>query len=185
MSSPIPSGAIAHRCWLRARVQRLLVIALCCAGFLLAVPTLLVDYSNAVMQYPDGSSMTTRCPIQHIAVWKNLSAGLRGQAVQANHTVGTEEESKLLTAFPDLLVTRLYRILAGRSKAAAEILLLFYIGALGGTAYLLWDLTSQFESDGWRRLKQRLKENGGARSDRRICHSAWWRRRLKHQAREP
>jgi hypothetical protein len=113
---------------------------------LLAIPTLLVDYSNAVLQYPDPFSMTTMRPIEHIAVWKSLAAGLSGQQLQASHAVGSAEESKLLTAFPDLIVARVYQVAAGRSKAAAEFLILLYVSALGFTIYRLWASVRKLES---------------------------------------
>ena len=139
------TAAVAYQLWIESQAQRLLVVSLCSIALLLSLPTLLVDYSNATLQYPDAFSLTTPYPVQHIAVWKNLLAGLRGRPVQARANVGTDEESKLLMAFPDLLVTRAHQVLAGRSTVAARILVGLYVGALGCIAYLLWISVSRAE----------------------------------------
>jgi hypothetical protein len=131
-------AAIAYRLWFQSRMQRLLLITLCCAGFLLSVPTLLVNYSNAVLQSPDAFNGATPYPVQHIAVWKTLNAQLHGRPVKIRADAGSEEEVKLLAAFPDLLVMRLHQVLAGRSKPAAGLLLVFYLAALGCAVFLLW-----------------------------------------------
>lgn len=138
------AGAIAHELRFHSRARRLLLVSLCFIALLLSIPTLLVNYSNAVLQYPDGFSGTTPYPIQQIAAWKNLLAGLHGQTVQARPGSGTDDVSRLSIVFPDLIVTRAYQGLAGRSKAAAELLLLLYFIALGCTAYLLWSSVSEF-----------------------------------------
>jgi hypothetical protein len=132
------AGAIAYELWSQSRVRRFLLIGLCSIALVLSTPTLLVDYSNAALQYPDPFSETTSYPIQHIAVWKNLLTGIQGRPLQARPNVGTAEESKLLMVFPDLLVMRVYAVVAERSKAAAEILLLLYISTVGYVVYLLW-----------------------------------------------
>jgi hypothetical protein len=132
------AAAVAYHLWSQSRAHRLLLVALCTIGFLLAVPTLLVDYSNAVLQYPDAFSGTTPYPIQHIAVWKNLNAELHGRPIQLRANVGSAEESRLLTAFPDLLVTRVHQVLERRSQPAAALLLLLYLTALAAAVLLLW-----------------------------------------------
>lgn len=134
----LAAGAIAYELWSQSRVRRFLLIGLCSIALVLSTPTLLVDYSNAALQYPDPFSETTSYPIQHIAVWKNLLTGIQGRPLQARPNVGTAEESKLLMVFPDLLVMRVYAVVAERSKAAAEILLLLYISTVGYVVYLLW-----------------------------------------------
>jgi hypothetical protein len=139
------AGAVAYELWSQPGVRRLLLVGLCLIGLVLSIPTLLVDYSNAVLQYPDPFSETTAYPIEHIAVWKELLTTLHGQAPQVRPNVGTAEESKLLMVFPDLLVMRIYTVLAERSKAIAEILLLLYVGAVGYVTYLLW-LTGKREA---------------------------------------
>lgn len=132
------AGAVAYELWFQSRVRRLLLTGLCSIALVLSIPTLLVDYSNAALQYPDPFSETTPYPIQHVAVWKNLLTGLHGRPLQARPNVGTAEESKLLMVFPDLLAMRVYAVVAERSKAAAEILLLLYVSAVGYVACLLW-----------------------------------------------
>ena len=131
------AGAIAYELWFQSRARRLLLVALCSIGLVLSTPTLLLDYSNAVLQYPDPFSMTTPYPVEHIAVWKNLLTTLHGETPQVRPNVGTAEESKLLMVFPDLLVMRIYAVLSERSKTLAEILLLLYLGAVAIVTYLL------------------------------------------------
>jgi hypothetical protein len=131
------AASIAFQLWSQSRAQRFFLAALCSIGFLVSIPTLLVDYSNAVLQYHDAFSGTTLHPVQHIAVWKNLNAELHGRPVPVRANVGSEEESKLLTVFPDLLVMRVHQVVANHSKPAAALLLLLYLTALGCTAYLL------------------------------------------------
>jgi hypothetical protein len=140
------AGAIACELWSQSRVRHLLLVGLCSIGLALSVPTLLVDYSNAVLQYPDPFSETTLYPIEHIAVWKSLLTTLKGRPPQVRPNVGTAEESKLLMVFPDLLVMRVYTVLAERSKAIAEVLLLLYVGAIGYVTYLLWYIVGKREA---------------------------------------
>ncbi len=140
------AGAIAHQLWSQSRVQRFLVGALCLLALLLSIPTLLVDHSNAVLQYPDAFSGTTAYPIQHLAVWKTLLTAVHGRPLPVRPNVGSNEESKLLTVFPDLLVMRAYQVLAERSYAAARILLLLYVGCLGSITYLLWSAVRNREA---------------------------------------
>ena len=132
------AGPIAHRLWLESRIQRFLLVSLCVIAFLLSLPTLLVNHSNASLQYPDAFDRTAPYPIQQIAVWKNLLAGFQGQTVQARPNLGTDEMSRLAIVFPDLLIMRAYKVLAGRSKLGAQVLLLIYLSLLGCTAYLVW-----------------------------------------------
>jgi hypothetical protein len=131
-------AAIAYRLWSQSRIQRLLLIGLCSIALVLSTPTLLVDYSNAALQYPDPFSETTLYPIQYVAVWKTLLNGLQGRPLQARPNVGTPEESKLLMVFPDMLAMRIHAVVEERSKTAAQILLLLYVSALGYVACLLW-----------------------------------------------
>lgn len=151
------AGAIAYQLWCESRARRRMLITLCSIAFLLSIPTLLVDYSNAVLLYPDAFSGTTPYPVQHIAVWKNLVIGLQGRPQQVRPNVGTAEDSKLLMVFPDLLVMRVFEVVAERSKVGAEIFLLLYVSALGYVAYLLWCVAGRRET---------LKEDDSGVSER-------------------
>jgi hypothetical protein len=143
----LPVGAIACQLWSQSRLRRLLVLSLCSISLVLSIPMLLVDHSNAVLrQYPDAMTGTTLYPVQHIAVWRDLLTGLHGRPVQTRANVGSEEETKLLAVFPDLLVMRVHQIVSGQSKSAGQAVLLLYVGALGCTLCLLWSCGRRCET---------------------------------------
>ena len=79
-------------------------------------------------------------------MWKNLLAGFQGQTVQARPNLGTDEMSRLAIVFPDLLIVRAYKILAGRSKLGAQVLLVIYLSLLGCAVYLVWSCLAGFHS---------------------------------------
>jgi hypothetical protein len=142
----LAAGTIAYQLWNQSGVRRALLVSLCVVALLLSIPTLLVDHSHAELQPPGVFSTASAYPIPHIAVWENLLIGLHGQPLPARADLGTDEVSKLSTVFPDLLIGRVYQVLAVRSKAAALIVLLFYLSALGFIAYLLWSSVQRQES---------------------------------------
>jgi hypothetical protein len=132
-------GAIGYRMWGQSRIQRFALASLCFVSLTLSIPMLLVNHSNSVLrQYPDALTGTTLYPIQHIAVWRDLLNGLRGRPLQTRSNVGTDEETKLLAVFPDMLIMRVHQIVKGHSKIAGETLLLLYLCALSSTIYLIW-----------------------------------------------
>jgi hypothetical protein len=142
----LAAGAIAYRVWNQSGVRRVLLVSLCVLALLLSVPSLLVDHSHAVLLSPDAFSGTAAYPLPHIAVWENLLQGLHGQPLPARADLGTDEVSKLSTVFPDLLIGRVYQVLAGRSKAAADVVVLLYVCALGFITYLLWSSVQRREA---------------------------------------
>jgi hypothetical protein len=132
------AGSVAYCIWEESRVKRLLLAVLVCIGFTSSISTLLVDYSNAVLQYPDPFSMTTWQPTQYIAVGRNLLLGFEGRPVALRPGLTNDDMSKLTVVFPDLLVVRVHHLLARRSAIAVTLLLLVYAGLLGFTIYYLW-----------------------------------------------
>jgi hypothetical protein len=131
----VAAGFVLTALWNRSRTSRIWLVPLVAISLGVAIPAILVDYTNATRNDWHAIDTTAAEPRQIMDTLESLSNGIQGK-LQVSAS-GRPQDAPAV--FPDLVATRVAVLLGKKSAILETAFLALYVLLIGAVIfYLFW-----------------------------------------------